>query len=77
LIHLFYEILQSGENEITMETFMENRILLEYEGFDMDKAIAVFKDVDIDGSGKIDLLEFLKYTIKMKTDPLELDPVVI
>lgn len=77
MIHLFYEILQSGENEITMETFMENRILLEYEGFDMDKAIAVFKDVDIDGSGKIDLLEFLKYTIKMKTDPLELDPVVI
>jgi len=26
----------------------------------MDKAIEVFKDVDLDGSGKIDLLEFLK-----------------
>eukprot|EP00801_Mesodinium_rubrum_P006618 Mrub_06626.p1 GENE.Mrub_06626~~Mrub_06626.p1 ORF type:complete len:282 (+),score=46.89 Mrub_06626:91-846(+) len=76
LIHLFYELLQGGEHEITMETFMENRILLEYEGFDMDKAIEVFKDVDIDGSGKIDLLEFLKYTIKLKTEPLELDPDV-
>jgi len=39
---------------------MENRILLEYEGFDMDKAAEVFKNVDVDGSGLIDLLEFLK-----------------
>lgn len=49
-----------GETEITIETFVSNRILLEYEGFDMERAKHVFNDIDIDGSGKIDLLEILK-----------------
>lgn len=51
--------LKSGENEIKFDKFILNKELLEKEGFEMNRAIKVFKEVDTDGSGTIDILEFL------------------
>lgn len=39
----------------------------------MNRAIKVFKEVDTDGSGTIDILEFLNQTIAMKTEYIPLD----